>query len=305
MIMGSGGMIVMDDTLLHGQCGQLLHGLLPRGVLRQVRSVSGRHHPAPHPARPDLPWRGDPGRPGPAGAAVGHGPATPACAASARAPPTRSSAPCATSATSTSPTSRTGPARPGSARSPTAGGARMSVHTLRIDGADVAGTDGQSILEVADRERHRHPDHVPPGRPSATSAPAGCASSRSAPPASCCRPARPRSRRAWRSPTTLRAAGRRTAGRSSRCCSSSATTSARCASPTTTASSRTWPRTCGLDPLRAAGRSTRGSASTPATRCSPSTTTAASCAPAACGSATRSRAPTPGTSWAGASTRGW
>ena len=48
-------------------------------------------------------------------------------------------------------------------------------------------------------------------------------------------------------------------------------------------------------PTSSCPRSTRGSASTPATRCSPSTTTAVSCAPAACGSATRSRAPTPGT----------
>ena len=48
-------------------------------------------------------------------------------------------------------------------------------------------------------------------------------------------------------------------------------------------------------PTSTCPRSTRGSAWTPATRCSPSTTTAASCAPAACASATRSRAPTPGT----------
>ena len=51
-----------------------------------------------------------------------------------------------------------------------------------------------------------------------------------------------------------------TGGRSSRCCSSSATTSARCAWPTTTASSRTWPSDLGRRPLRAASRSTRGSA---------------------------------------------
>ena len=51
----------------------------------------------------------------------------------------------------------------------------------------------------------------------------------------------------------------------------------------------------GRRPRSAAGYQPAASASTPATRCSASTTTAASCAPAACGSATRSRAPTPGT----------
>ena len=33
-----------------------------------------------------------------------------------------------------------------------------TVYTLRIDGKDVAGTEGQTILDVAERERDRHPD---------------------------------------------------------------------------------------------------------------------------------------------------
>ena len=59
--------------LLHGRCGPLLHGLLPRGVLRQVHPLPGRHHPAPHAAATHLRRRRLPGRPGAARAAVGHG----------------------------------------------------------------------------------------------------------------------------------------------------------------------------------------------------------------------------------------
>ena len=61
--------------------------------------------------------------------------------------------------------------------------------------------------------------------------------------------------------------------------------------------------TCGMDHVALRLPATRPSAWTSATRASASTTTAASSAPAACGSATRSRAPTPGTSPAAASTR--
>ncbi len=42
-IMGSGGLIVMDETSLHGRRGRLLHGVLPRRVLRQVRPLPRRH----------------------------------------------------------------------------------------------------------------------------------------------------------------------------------------------------------------------------------------------------------------------
>ena len=62
--------------------------------------------------------------------------------------PTRCSRPCATSEEYLAHIQdRTCPA--GSARSPTGGGAHVSVYTLRIDGTDVAGAAGQSILEVA------------------------------------------------------------------------------------------------------------------------------------------------------------
>ena len=109
----------------------------------------------------------------------------------------RCSRPCATSARSTWPMSRTGPARPGSARSPT--GRRCSAE--RLHPARRRHRCGrrrrQSIRTWPPRTASR-------SRPCATwtasaaSAPADCASSRSAPPASSCRPVSPRSRRAWR-----------------------------------------------------------------------------------------------------------
>ena len=61
--------------LLHGQRRQVLHGLLPRGVVRQVRALPGGHHPAVDAARPHLERPGDAGRPRPDGAARGDGPA--------------------------------------------------------------------------------------------------------------------------------------------------------------------------------------------------------------------------------------
>ena len=42
-IMGSGGMIVMDDDDLHGRRRQVLHGLQPGRVVRQVRALPRRH----------------------------------------------------------------------------------------------------------------------------------------------------------------------------------------------------------------------------------------------------------------------
>ena len=169
----------------------------------------------------------------------------------------------------------------------------MSVHTLRIDG-DRRGRRRRPVDPGGrDRERHRHPDPVPPGRPQR----------RRRLPA-----VRGRGRRVGQAPAGLRDRGRgghggdrplRPAGRLPAHDRRDAVRGAQ-------------PHLLGVrgqQPLRAPGpgrrprarptsscrRSTPGSASTPATRCSPSTTTAASCAPAACGSATRSRAPTPGT----------
>ena len=178
----------------------------------------------------------------------------------------------------------------------------MTVHTLQIDGADVAGTEGQSILAVATENGIDIPTMCHLDGLSDTGSCRLCvveiAGSTEAAPG-----LHDRRRRGHGGHDRLGAARPSTAGRSSRCCSSSETTSARSASPTTTASSRTSPRTCGVDHFELPVDQPVGRRSTPATRCSPSTTTAASCASAACGSATRSRAPTPGASWARASTR--
>ncbi len=102
---------------LHGGRRQVLHGLPQGRVVRQVL-----HLPQGHPADARDPrghHRG-PGHPGAAGPARGarrRWSRTPPCAASASRPPTRCSAPCATSATSTSGTSSTSAATPSSARS--------------------------------------------------------------------------------------------------------------------------------------------------------------------------------------------
>ena len=124
------------------------------------------------------------------------------------------------------------------------GGPSMTVHTLRIDGADVAGHRRRSPSSPS------RPRTASTSRRCATStgfptpARAGCVSSRSRVLRSSPRPAPPPSPKAWtsrRHPSSSPS----TAGRSPRCCSSSATTSARSASPTTIASSRTSPRICG------------------------------------------------------------
>ena len=111
-IMGSGGMIVMDNTS-HGRRCQVLHGLLPRRVMRQVRPVPGRHGPAHCPARTDLPrrsHRSDLARLQNLAEMHRDEPVRPRHSASNPVFSTGSSA------TSTSPTSTTAPARPGFAR---------------------------------------------------------------------------------------------------------------------------------------------------------------------------------------------
>ncbi len=51
-IMGSGGMIVMDEHQLHGGCGPLFHVFPPRRILRQMHPLPGRHQaPAGDPHR--------------------------------------------------------------------------------------------------------------------------------------------------------------------------------------------------------------------------------------------------------------
>ena len=56
-MMGSGGLVVMDDGNLHGGRGEVLHGLHPEGELRQVHPVP-RGHP-PHARDPREPDRRD------------------------------------------------------------------------------------------------------------------------------------------------------------------------------------------------------------------------------------------------------
>ena len=58
----------------------------------------------------------------------------------------------------------------------------MSVHTLKIDGSDVAGAAGQTILDVARENGIDIPTLCHLDGLSATSAPAACAWSRSAAP---------------------------------------------------------------------------------------------------------------------------
>ena len=252
---------------------------------------------------PDHRGAGEHGRPRPAGAAVPRWSADQPVRPRPGAPRTRCSARCATSARSTSPTSsdracpagvcpiahRGRPCREPSTRSPSTAAtspartARPILEVARENGIDIptlCHLDGLSdvgacrlcLVEVRDAEAAAARLHDP-------------------------------GRRGHGGDRTLGAARRVPAD------------------DRRAAVRRAQPRLLGVRgqrPLRAAGPgrapgrrprsscrlSTRTSASTPPTRCSRSTTTAASCAPAACGSATRSRAPTPGTSWAAASTRG-
>ena len=145
-IMGSGGMIVMDDTACmvdvaryfmdfcrEESCGKCIPCRVGTTQLHTLLTSICEATPA------WTTWS--------SWAISGHG-QTHQLAASARAPPTRCSRPCATSARSTWPMSRTGPARQMPGRQP-GGGARLSVYTLRVDGTDVAGAAGQSILDVA------------------------------------------------------------------------------------------------------------------------------------------------------------
>ena len=185
-----------------------------------------------------------------------------------------------------------------SARSPTAAEAlHMSVHTLHDRRhRRRRRREGQTILEVARENGIDIPTLCHLDGLSATSAPAGCAWSRSAGSGKLLPACVTAVEEGMEVDRPLRAAAPSTGARSSRCCSPSATTSARSAWPTATASSRTWPQTLGLDHVRAArtvNPQRRRRRQPRAVRAS--TTTAASCAPAACGSATRSKAPTPGT----------
>ena len=57
--MGSGGMIVMDETRCMVDVAKYFMDFMPRGVVRQVRPVPGRHHPALDAARRITDRRGD------------------------------------------------------------------------------------------------------------------------------------------------------------------------------------------------------------------------------------------------------
>ena len=103
-IMGSGGMVVMDETHLHGGPRPLLPRVHAERVVRQVRALPHRHQA--HARHPHAHHRGQ-------GRGRGHRPAgswrrtmkARRCAGSARRPLTPCSRPSATSATSTRPTS--------------------------------------------------------------------------------------------------------------------------------------------------------------------------------------------------------
>jgi bidirectional [NiFe] hydrogenase diaphorase subunit len=123
-IMGSGGMIVMDDSscMTTAPAWWMWPATSWTSAARSPAASASRVGSAPPSctrcsprsvrARPPWPtwssWSG-----------CRTWSSAPACAAWARAPPTRCSRPCATSARSTWPTSRTAPARPGSVPSPT------------------------------------------------------------------------------------------------------------------------------------------------------------------------------------------
>ena len=115
-MMGSGGMVVMDESACMVDVAKYFLRVPPGRVVRQVRALPPRHRP--HARDPHRHHRG----PGPHGATrhaqrpgldhVGRA----RSARWARPRPTRCSPPCATSPTSTRPTSRTSVARPASAR---------------------------------------------------------------------------------------------------------------------------------------------------------------------------------------------
>ena len=167
-----------------------------------------------------------------------------------------------------------------------------NIKTLTIDGKEFSAREDQTILDVARENRISIPTlcHLAASRRRRLPALPGRSQGH--------QQAAARLRDARRGGhgghDQLRAPGPLPARRSWSCCSPSATTSARSAWPTATANCRPWrsvcrsPRALPLSLPEAAGRRARTSASS-------STTTAASCARAACASATRSKARTPGT----------
>ena len=151
------------------------------------------------------------GRPGPARGAVRHGQATPACAASARRRPNpvlstlRYFRDEYEALLEASRRRRHGAVRCRAAwPEPHRGAVDMSVvKTLTIDGqADRARAEDQTHPRGGPRDRHRHPDAVPPRRPLRRRRLPALPGRGRRHPASCCRPASPRSPRAWRSAPT-------------------------------------------------------------------------------------------------------
>ena len=148
-IMGSGGMIVMDDSSCmvdvaryfmdfcrEESCGKCIPCRVGTTQLHTLltRICERRRHP---------------GRPGPARIPVGHGQAHQPVRPRPERPQPGVLDPALLPGRVPGP--HPGPDLPGRGlpgRRPL-GGVHMSVHTLRIDGADVAGAAGQTILEVA------------------------------------------------------------------------------------------------------------------------------------------------------------
>ncbi len=154
-IMGSGGMIVMDDGTCMVDVAKYFHGLLPGRVLRQVPAVPGRAPMQMYYCLTEyLPGRSQSRRPGPARTPGRHGPQHQPVRARPGRPQPGVGHPALFPRTSTWHTSTTGCARQVPARSepgrrprpsvpsrlaPALTEGLMSVRTLVIDGQDVAG----------------------------------------------------------------------------------------------------------------------------------------------------------------------
>ena len=157
--------------LLHGRRRALLHGVLPRRVVRQVHPLPGRHRPAARAADPDQRGRRHPADLAQLEQLCGHGQAHQPVRPRPVGARTRCSARCATSATSTWPTSQDrSAARPGrlptGRERPPRRRSAMSVHDPHASTAsDVAGAARPDDPGGRARERHRHPDPLPPRRP--------------------------------------------------------------------------------------------------------------------------------------------
>ncbi len=153
--------------VLHGRRRQVLHGVLPRRVVRQVHPLPRRHRADVGAARQDHARARRRAATSTSSSTWRTCSRARASAASGRRRPTRwSRARCATSATSTSRTSTSGGARPGSARSlpppRRCTRERQDLHPERRAGQRRRGPDDPRRLR---RAEGAHPPPVPPRGP--------------------------------------------------------------------------------------------------------------------------------------------